>query len=93
MTILQQLCDVNMSIWTKISEECVQHLVGSMKQRIKEVPRSPMQYSYGRPIEVPQYTIQYLLSVQIDTDDASTNRICNQTCYGIYHRVRHTVSI
>ncbi len=34
---LQQLCDAIMSIWTKISEECFQHLVKSMSQRIKEV--------------------------------------------------------
>ncbi len=36
-TNLQQLCDVIMSIWTKISEECLQHLVESMPWRIKEV--------------------------------------------------------
>ncbi len=34
---LQQLCDVIMSIWTKISEECLQHLVESMPWRIKAV--------------------------------------------------------
>ncbi len=27
---LQQLCDAIVSIWTKISEECFQHLVESM---------------------------------------------------------------
>ncbi len=36
-TNLQQLCDAIMSIWIKISEECFQHLVESMKQRIKAV--------------------------------------------------------
>ncbi len=36
-TNLQQLYDANMSIWTKISEECFQHLVESMPQRIKAV--------------------------------------------------------
>ncbi len=36
-TNLQQLCDAIMSIWTKISEECFQHLVESMPQRIKAV--------------------------------------------------------
>ncbi len=36
-TNLQQLCDVIMSIWTKISEECLQHLVESMPRRIKAV--------------------------------------------------------
>ncbi|MDG2580599.1 transposase, partial [Vibrio parahaemolyticus] len=34
-TNLQQLCDVIMSIWSKISEECFQHLVESVPQRIK----------------------------------------------------------
>ncbi len=36
-TNLQQLRDVIMSIWTKISEEYFQHLVESMPQRIKAV--------------------------------------------------------
>ncbi len=36
-TNLQQLRDAIMSIWTKISEECFQHLVESMPQRIKAV--------------------------------------------------------
>ncbi len=31
----QQLCDAIMSIWTKISEECFQHIVESMPWRIK----------------------------------------------------------
>ncbi len=34
-TNLQQLCDAIMTIWTKISEECFQHLVESMPRRIK----------------------------------------------------------
>ncbi len=34
---LQQLRDAVMSIWTKISEECFQHLVESMPRRIKAV--------------------------------------------------------
>ncbi len=34
-TNLQQLRDAIMSIWTKISEECFQHLVESMPHRIK----------------------------------------------------------
>ncbi len=33
----QKLCDARMAIWTKISEECFQHLVESMSQRIKAV--------------------------------------------------------
>ncbi len=36
-TNLQQLRDAIMSIWTKISEECFQHLVESMPQRIKAI--------------------------------------------------------
>ncbi len=36
-TNLQHLRDVIMSIWTKISEECFQHLVESMPRRIKAV--------------------------------------------------------
>ncbi len=32
-----QLCDAIISIWTKISEECFQHLVESMPQRLKAV--------------------------------------------------------
>ncbi len=34
-TNLQQLCDAIMTIWTKISEQCFQHLVESMPRRIK----------------------------------------------------------
>ncbi len=36
-TNLQQLCDALMSIWTKTSDECFQHLVESMPRRIKAV--------------------------------------------------------
>ncbi len=36
-TNLQQLHVVIMTIWTKISEECFQHLVESMPRRIKAV--------------------------------------------------------
>ncbi len=36
-TNLQQLCDAIMSIWTKMSEQCFQHLVESMPQSIKAV--------------------------------------------------------
>ncbi len=34
---LQQLCDAIMTIWSKISEECFQHLVESMPRTIKTV--------------------------------------------------------
>ncbi len=37
LTNLQQLRDAIMPIWTKISEECFQHLVESMPRRIKAV--------------------------------------------------------
>ncbi len=46
-TNLQKLCDAIMLIWTKISEECFQHLVESIPQRIKAVLKSkggPTQY-------------------------------------------------
>ncbi len=39
-TNLQQLCDAIMTIWTKISEECFQHLVESMPWRIKAVVKA-----------------------------------------------------
>ncbi len=39
-TNLQQLRDAIMSIWSKISEECFQHLVESMSRRIKAVLKS-----------------------------------------------------
>ncbi len=47
MTNLQKLCDAITSIWTKISEECFQHLVESMPRRIKAVLKakgSPARY-------------------------------------------------
>jgi len=46
-TNLQQLCDAIISIWTKISEECFQHLVKSMPRIIKAVLKTkggPTQY-------------------------------------------------
>ncbi|KAL6096962.1 uncharacterized protein ACO6RY_06163 [Pungitius sinensis] len=36
-TNLRQLCDAIMSIWTKLPEECFQHLVESMPRRIEAV--------------------------------------------------------
>ncbi len=36
-TNLQQLCDAFMTILTKVSEECFQHLVESMPRRINTV--------------------------------------------------------
>ncbi len=49
-TNLQKLRDDNMSIWTKISEECFQHLVESMPRRIKAVLKAkggPTRYLQG----------------------------------------------
>ncbi len=49
-TNLQQLCDAIMSIWTKISEECFQHLVESMPRRINAVLKAnvgPTRYWQG----------------------------------------------
>lgn len=36
-TVLQQLHDIVVSIWTKVSEECCRHRVEFMPQRIKAV--------------------------------------------------------
>ncbi len=47
LTNLQQLRDAIMSIWTKISDECFQHLVESMPRIIKAVLKAkggPTQY-------------------------------------------------
>ncbi len=40
---LQQLCDAIMTIWTKISEECFQHLVESMPRRIRTVLKTKVE--------------------------------------------------
>ncbi len=54
-TNLQQLRDAIMSIWTKISVECFQHLVESMPRRIKAVLKAkdhPTWYWQGVPNKV-----------------------------------------
>ncbi len=54
-TNLQQLREAIMWIWTKISEECFQHLVESMPRRIKAVLKSkggPTRYKQGVPNKV-----------------------------------------
>ncbi len=54
-TNLQQLCDAIMTIWTKISEECLQHLVESMHQRFKAVLKEkggPPRYQQGVPNKI-----------------------------------------
>ncbi len=55
LTNLQQLRDAIMTIWTKISEECLQHLVESMPQIIKAVLKAkggPTMYLQGLPNKV-----------------------------------------
>ncbi len=62
-TNLQQLCDAIMTIWTKITEECFQHLVESMKRRIKTVLKvkvGPTRYYQGVPNVASQYMYIYI---------------------------------
>ncbi len=61
-TNLQQLCDAIMTIWTKISEQCFQHLVESMPRRIKAVlktkgvqPGTSKMYLIKWPVSVCMY--------------------------------------
>ncbi len=65
---LQQLRDAIISIWTKISEECFQHLVESMPRRIKAVlkakgvqPGTSKVYLIKRPVSVSVYIYIYIL--------------------------------
>ncbi len=54
-TNLQQLRDAIMSIWTKISEECFQHLVESMPRRIEQKgvqPGTSKVYQIKWPVSV-----------------------------------------
>ncbi len=67
LTNLQQLCDAIMSIWTKVSEECFQHLVESMPRKIKEVlkakgvqPGTSKVYLIKWPVSV--YMINFFLN-------------------------------
>ncbi len=69
-TNLQQLRDAIMSIWTKISEQCFQHLVESMSRRIKAVlkangvqPGTSMVYLIKWPEGVYTHTYIYILVV------------------------------
>ncbi len=63
LTILQQLRDANaiMSIWTKISEECFQHLVESMPRRIKAVLKAKGVQPSTRKV----YLIKWPVSVHL----------------------------
>ncbi len=60
-TNLQQLCDAIMSIWTKISEECFQHLVESIPRRIKAVLKAKA----VQPGTSKVYLIKWQMSVHI----------------------------
>ncbi len=71
-TNLQQLCDAIMSIWTKISEECLQHLVESMPRRIKTVlktkevqPGTSKLYQSGQWVCVCVYIYIYILYIYV----------------------------
>ncbi len=58
-TNLQQLCDAIMTIWTKISEECFQHLVESVPRRIKTVLKA----NGVQPGTSKEYLIKWPVSV------------------------------
>jgi len=63
-TNLQQLRDAIMSTWSKVSEECFQHLVQSMPRIIKAVLKakgSPNFYWQGVPNKVQFATHQATL--------------------------------
>ncbi len=66
-TNLQQLCDAIMSTWTKISEECLQHLVESMTRRIKFWKQKGVQpgtskvYLIKWPVSVYRFRINKVL--------------------------------
>ncbi len=65
-TNLQQLRDAIMTIWTKIPEECFQHLVESMLSRTVAVLKSkegPTRYYQGIPL---MWLYIYILGVGID---------------------------
>ncbi len=67
-TNLQQLCDAIMSIWTKISEECFQHLVKSVPWRIKAVLKAkggPTQYQQGVPNKVANECVYIYINIYI----------------------------
>ncbi len=63
-TNLQQLRDAIMSIWTKISVECFQHLVESMPQWIKAVLKAkagPTRYLQGVPNKMASECIYWYM--------------------------------
>ncbi len=68
-TNLQQLRDAIMTIWTKISEQCFQHLVKSVSRRIKTVlktkgvqPGTSKEYLIKWPVSVyPLYIYEFII--------------------------------
>ncbi len=60
-TNMQQLCDAILSKWTKISEECFQHIVESMPRRIKAVLKA----KGVQPSTSKVYLIKWPVSVYI----------------------------
>ncbi len=67
-TNLQQLRDAIMPIWTKISEECFQHLVESVSRRIKTVLKAkggPTRYQQGVPNKVASECVLFVLCFEI----------------------------
>ncbi len=81
----QQLCDAIMTIWTKISEECFQHLVESMPRRIKTVLKTkggPTWYRQGVPNTVASVCV--CVCVRVCTSLPSTHILANTiTVYSI----------
>ncbi len=72
-TNLQKLCDAIMSIWTKISEECFQHLVESMPRRFKAVlkakggpPGTSMVYLIKWPVSVLYMLWDSLMNIKFN---------------------------
>ncbi len=70
---LQQLRNAIVSIWTKISEECLQHLVESMPWRIKSVLKA----NGGQPGTSKVYLIKWPVSVHRPNNSVHTH-ICKQ---------------
>ncbi len=64
-TNLQQLCDAIMSIWTKISEECFQHLVESMPRRIKTVLKAKAVQPGTSKVYLIKWPVRVCSSVKI----------------------------
>ncbi len=67
LTNLQHLRDAIMSIWTNISEECFQHLVESMPQRMPKgvQPGSSKVYLVKWPVSVCVYIYTILPKVLV----------------------------